>query len=312
MNTTWMEKCCQAGEFLYGVYPYEVLMKLYRLKESDKVLKTEIRSFINNHPSLMQEYVQKRLPEFEAMGYEEVGYIMPYVPVDDEVAEFFIKAVENGNTYAQLHTSVDEAGYLLKEQGDRPFYIPTVAEIEELTEKNWISNRHYEKLAELCRKHGADASLPSYFWSEVAAGREFMEAINIVFNAVNVQSEKIDGYPVTNFTMDELNEVLQLIQECYGNTNLRTNRGWTPKKLADYYGGIRMPKTIIPMSTLAAKNMKGAEGYLNSMGVEVDYNAGFSNMTTIGPHGEVRRVKVGRNDPCPCGSGKKYKKCCGR
>ena len=23
-------------------------------------------------------------------------------------------------------------------------------------------------------------------------------------------------------------------------------------------------------------------------------------------------VKVGRNDPCPCGSGKKFKKCCGR
>ena len=28
----------------------------------------------------------------------------------------------------------------------------------------------------------------------------------------------------------------------------------------------------------------------------------------------VRRAapKVGRNDPCPCGSGKKYKHCCGR
>jgi len=23
-------------------------------------------------------------------------------------------------------------------------------------------------------------------------------------------------------------------------------------------------------------------------------------------------AKIGRNDPCPCGSGKKYKKCCGR
>ncbi|MEK9984096.1 MAG: SEC-C metal-binding domain-containing protein [Opitutae bacterium] len=22
--------------------------------------------------------------------------------------------------------------------------------------------------------------------------------------------------------------------------------------------------------------------------------------------------KVGRNEPCPCGSGKKFKKCCGR
>ena len=28
--------------------------------------------------------------------------------------------------------------------------------------------------------------------------------------------------------------------------------------------------------------------------------------------GPVRVIKVGRNDPCPCGSGKKYKKCCGR
>jgi len=25
----------------------------------------------------------------------------------------------------------------------------------------------------------------------------------------------------------------------------------------------------------------------------------------------VKELKIGRNDPCPCGSGKKYKKCCG-
>jgi len=32
-----------------------------------------------------------------------------------------------------------------------------------------------------------------------------------------------------------------------------------------------------------------------------------------GPKQPVRREKkIGRNDPCPCGSGKKYKKCCGR
>ena len=31
------------------------------------------------------------------------------------------------------------------------------------------------------------------------------------------------------------------------------------------------------------------------------------------PQGTYKRKvpKVGRNDPCPCGSGKKYKKCCG-
>lgn len=29
-------------------------------------------------------------------------------------------------------------------------------------------------------------------------------------------------------------------------------------------------------------------------------------------HTIVKGPKIGRNDPCPCGSGKKYKKCCGR
>lgn len=24
----------------------------------------------------------------------------------------------------------------------------------------------------------------------------------------------------------------------------------------------------------------------------------------------VKGIKIGRNEPCPCGSGKKYKKCC--
>ena len=47
----------------------------------------------------------------------------------------------------------------------------------------------------------------------------------------------------------------------------------------------------------------------------------YKNITTNGPqepssHSKklepVRVKKIGRNDPCPCGSGKKYKKCCGR
>ena len=30
------------------------------------------------------------------------------------------------------------------------------------------------------------------------------------------------------------------------------------------------------------------------------------------PKTVVAEKKIGRNDPCPCGSGKKYKKCCGQ
>ena len=32
----------------------------------------------------------------------------------------------------------------------------------------------------------------------------------------------------------------------------------------------------------------------------------------VAPQPYVRESKIGRNDPCPCGSGKKYKKCCGK
>jgi preprotein translocase subunit SecA len=35
--------------------------------------------------------------------------------------------------------------------------------------------------------------------------------------------------------------------------------------------------------------------------------------SSVSVHESVRgEDKVGRNDPCPCGSGKKYKKCCGK
>jgi uncharacterized protein len=40
--------------------------------------------------------------------------------------------------------------------------------------------------------------------------------------------------------------------------------------------------------------------------------ANHQPMQGIGPRSSsVAAEKVGRNDPCPCGSGKKYKKCCG-
>ena len=37
-----------------------------------------------------------------------------------------------------------------------------------------------------------------------------------------------------------------------------------------------------------------------------------TNRSQEGPKEPAKaKDKIGRNDPCPCGSGKKYKKCCG-
>ena len=39
----------------------------------------------------------------------------------------------------------------------------------------------------------------------------------------------------------------------------------------------------------------------------------FVDGQLVMPKTETRaQAKIGRNEPCPCGSGKKYKKCCGR
>jgi SEC-C motif-containing protein len=38
----------------------------------------------------------------------------------------------------------------------------------------------------------------------------------------------------------------------------------------------------------------------------------YTRAVRTGPEPVKAAPKVGRNDPCPCGSGKKYKHCCGR
>ncbi len=43
---------------------------------------------------------------------------------------------------------------------------------------------------------------------------------------------------------------------------------------------------------------------------ETDCAAGKAILTPVAAAVESKRPKTGRNDPCPCGSGKKYKKCC--
>jgi len=43
-------------------------------------------------------------------------------------------------------------------------------------------------------------------------------------------------------------------------------------------------------------------------------SGGCTNTSCCPPPSPFRRseIKVGRNDPCPCGNGLKYKKCCGK
>lgn len=72
-------------------------------------------------------------------------------------------------------------------------------------------------------------------------------------------------------------------------------------------------------SSVGKKNARELENRLQQRYEVVDDDDGFDDFAWIPPiykQGQQPYVrtstKIGRNDPCPCGSGKKYKKCCGR
>jgi SWIM/SEC-C metal-binding protein len=55
-------------------------------------------------------------------------------------------------------------------------------------------------------------------------------------------------------------------------------------------------------------------GWKYTIGLEPDKPEDITDLETLlnPPKPKIAEKKVGRNEPCPCGSGKKYKKCCGK
>jgi len=54
------------------------------------------------------------------------------------------------------------------------------------------------------------------------------------------------------------------------------------------------------------------KGWQFILGIEPDKPEDITDLERLlNPPLPTTAQKIGRNDPCPCGSGKKYKKCCG-
>ena len=53
-------------------------------------------------------------------------------------------------------------------------------------------------------------------------------------------------------------------------------------------------------------------GWYYIIGIEMDKPEDLSDLEkALNPPQPLIAEKIGRNDPCPCGSGKKFKRCCG-
>lgn len=102
-----------------------------------------------------------------------------------------------------------------------------------------------------------------------------------------IQNETPLNKVLSHFTDDnpgDINELMRLLIEFHNNVPRWSLKGHTPSDLQ-----IIKNKNVDPLS-------KTTNPFF-------PFNQGFPS--------EPICPKVGRNDPCPCGNGKKYKKCCG-
>lgn len=293
LDQKWLETCMAAGEFLYGEFPLDVLLKLYATK--GRRITTE----------QMMEYYDDSL-----MMLCDGRMFSPLIAAEGETLRMFKAADAAGNPYASLHFDIDELRVLRKEHdsvSNLDYWMPTAEQIDELVNQGFIRTAEMTALEAEIRRRGGDPEFLRPLWSQISTDKlDGNEAISAIFSGM-------DKAGIRFRSIDEANGIMPKAIGYYNNINLRARKGWAPevmfKKMFPH--GLTSMPIIMPGSVHAARQLKKAEDELRAMGANVDYSS-IDNFATVGVYGERRVVKIGRNDPCPCGSGKKYKKCHGR
>lgn len=274
----WMIKCIRFFMNYYGIAPIEVIYKLYRLKVKDTI--DEMIDMLWEMPI---DIVKSCLFPLERLG-------MQNWPKEDPI--YSAKGLLIHLPILENH----EFNSLLDEQADKSFYIPSAQQLDE------ICCRGYEASALAYKK------LEKYFIKELNMPYEHATTwcLQVWANSMDGESPAAIINKMTEAGIEfhgekQMGELVGLLMDAHNNTRMIENRGHKPIELSgsDFSGG--MP-TIVPRSSKAAEMLRESVPYLNKMGIPVDLDG---NAVKV-------EKKIYPNDPCPCGSGKKYKKCCGR
>jgi len=160
------------------------------------------------------------------------------------------------------------------------------------------------------------AVLRAYEAKEEAVGPEVMREVERVVLLSHIDRKWIDHL----YAMDELREGIGL--RAYGQVSplveyqreayemfqqmLRAIQGDTVRDLLRVRVEREIPRALRPVARVTGQAGPDADRVLGALAASPESPASPK------PQPVVVGAKVGRNDPCPCGSGRKYKKCCGR
>jgi hypothetical protein len=203
----------------------------------------------------------------------------------DDVESYYYEDLSKHYIYAHknhfVHETIMEFNDfkpMLRKKADKPYYVPNQEELLKYSDPNYYEKpKQYHDLCKYSRKHffagddeKAELLCENIMWK---CRDDFnIQEVFDLFNTfeVNFKDEK------------QVNEVMQMVMELANNVRLWENNGHTPNEIFEKFEKPNLrPLPDEPF------NFDGADIF--------DFKSG---------------KKVGRNDPCPCGSGKKYKKCC--
>lgn len=229
----------------------------------------------------------------------------------DEVLPLFNRINPNFNFCKTIGGDIvanklEESGQLkaLKQiQEGKPLYLLTTDELEEILKYDYPkSDKGYAQLKNWLNNHTDDKELAELLLIETHSMVAFCYDLDEIFQNI------IDNC----FSVDEnsLQNLANILMRVSNNTRTHYNRGYTPNEMSRLFPPKNKPPVIVPMSSAAADMMKQAEHVIKKHGAILDMD---STAVTVNSSGKRRKKnKIYPNDPCPCGSGKKYKKCCGR
>ncbi|NBJ94696.1 YecA family protein [Parablautia muri] len=279
---SWLSQCLNFGEAFYGVFDKDVLRKIYNVRKGYHISEEQLEKMCNEFPDDMTECHMEEGQRF---------IVAEYLAYRDRYKD------------------------LLDIQAGKDFYIPNAQEVLDYARNLYLSQEPaYQNFREFLQHEigmtydEADAEALET-WDKIQFDIDFTEIVQYI---IDVYEDLLDD--------TKIEKIIQLLQELNNNTRMQIHRGHTPNEMMRKgmeEGRFSQRPIVVPGSTETANLLKSASEELKEMGICVDFDSNAAivpnNSSQNNVSGQVANSfkKIYPNDPCPCGSGKKFKKCCG-
>ena len=280
---SWLSQCLDFGEAFYGVFDKDVLRKVFNVRKGFHISEEELEKLCNEFPDDMTECHMEEGQRF---------IVAEYLAYDDRYKN------------------------LLDIQAGKDFYIPNAQEVLDYSRNLYLSQEPaYQNFREFLQHEigmtydEADAEALE-IWDKIQFDIDFTEIVQYI---IDVYEDLLDDI--------KIEEIIPLLQELNNSTRMQIHRGHTPNEMMRKgmeEGRFSQRPIVVPGSTETANLLKSASEELKEMGICVDLDSNAvivpnnSSQNNVFGQGDNSFKKIYPNDPCPCGSGKKFKKCCGK